>query len=90
MESRTSLERMVFFSDSVAAIALTLLALDLKLPEGIAAAQLNRALIGALPELFAYALSVVIIAKMWLSHNSEFALIPRFSSTLAGMNIGAI
>ena len=53
----------MFFSDAVFAIALTLLALDLRLPEGVAAAQLDGALVDALPELFAYALSFVIIAR---------------------------
>ncbi|WP_251039428.1 TMEM175 family protein [Arthrobacter sp. ISL-72] len=90
MESGTPLERMVFFSDAVFAIALTLLALDLKLPEGIAAAQLDGALIGAVPELFAYALSFVIIAKTWLSHHSDFALIRRFNSTLAWLNLALL
>ena len=90
MESGTSLERMVFFSDAVFAIALTLLALDLKLPEGIAAAQLDGALIDALPELFAYALSFVIIAKTWLAHHSDFALIRRFDSTLAWLNLALL
>jgi uncharacterized membrane protein len=90
MESGTSLERMVFFSDAVFAIALTLLALDLKLPEGIAAAQLDGALIDALPELFAYALSFVIIAKTWLLHHSDFALIRRFNPTLAWMNLALL
>ncbi|CAN7468569.1 TMEM175 family protein [Arthrobacter sp. LjRoot78] len=87
MESGTSLERMVFFSDAVFPIALTLLALNLKLPEGTAAAQLDGALFGALPELFAYALSFVIIAKAWLSHHSVFALARRFNPTLAWLNL---
>ncbi|WP_229995835.1 TMEM175 family protein [Arthrobacter sp. Bi26] len=42
---------MVFFSDAVFAIALTLLALDLKLPEGIPAEQLDNALLAAWPQL---------------------------------------
>lgn len=90
MNSGTSLERMVFFSDAVFAIALTLLALDLKLPEGIPAEQLDGALIAALPRLFAYALSFVIIAKTWMSHHSDFALIRRFNPTLAWLNLALL
>jgi uncharacterized membrane protein len=54
---------MVFFCDPVLASTLTLPDLDLKLPEGTAAAQLDGALIDALPRLFACALSFVAVAK---------------------------
>lgn len=87
MNSGTSLERMVFFSDAVFAIALTLLALDLKLPEGLPADQVDDALVAALPQLLAYALSFVIIAKTWMSHHSDFALIRRFNANLAWLNL---
>lgn len=90
MKPGTSLERTVFFSDAVFAIALTLLALDLKLPEGIPARQLDAALIAALPQLFAYALSFVIIAKTWMAHHSDFALIRHFNSTLAWLNLALL
>lgn len=90
MKSGTSLERMVFFSDAVFAIALTLLALDLKLPEGIPADQVDDALVAALPQLLAYALSFVIIAKTWMSHHSDFALIRRFNANLAWLNLALL
>ena len=90
MNAGTSVERMVFFSDAVFAIALTLLALDLKLPEGIPAEQLDSALGAAWPQLLAYALSFVIIAETWMSHHSDFALIRRFNANLAWLNLALL
>ncbi|WP_427129505.1 TMEM175 family protein [Pseudarthrobacter sp. S9] len=90
MNSGTSLERMVFFSDAVFAIALTLLALDLKLPEGIPADQVDDALIAALPQLLAYALSFVIVARTWMSHHSDFLRIHRFNVNLARLNLALL
>ena len=87
MESGTSLERMVFFSDAVFAIALTLLALDLKLPIGIPPEGLDDALIEALPQLLAYALSFIIIARTWMSHHADFTRIRRFNVNLARLNL---
>jgi uncharacterized membrane protein len=75
------------FSDAVFAVALTLLALDLKLPDGIPEDQLDGALVAALPQLLAYALSFVIIARTWMSHRSDFAGIHRFSVNLARLNL---
>ncbi len=90
MESGTSLERMVFFSDAVFAIALTLLALDLKLPAGIPAEELDDALVAALPQLLAYALSFLIIARTWMSHHSDFARIRGFNVTLGRLNLALL
>ncbi|MET4093950.1 TMEM175 family protein [Arthrobacter sp. UYCu712] len=90
MESGTSLERMVFFSDAVFAIALTLLALDLKLPAGIPAEGLDDALVAALPQLLAYALSFLIIARTWMSHRSDFTRIRGFNVTLGRLNLALL
>ncbi|MDQ0870249.1 putative membrane protein [Arthrobacter sp. V1I9] len=87
MDKSVPLERMVFFSDAVFAIALTLLALDLKLPVGIPPEHLNAELIGALPELFAFVLSFIIIARVWMSHHTDFFRIREFSSGLAWLNM---
>ena len=66
----TDIGRTISFSDAVIAIAITLLALDLKvpqLPEGSAAAELPRALLGLWPNLFSFVLSFWIIGSYWLA-----------------------
>lgn len=90
MNSGTSLDRMVFFSDGVFAIALTLLALDLKLPTGIPPEGLDDALVGALPQLLAYTLSFLIIARTWLHHHADFAAIAGFSVNLGRLNLALL
>jgi uncharacterized membrane protein len=90
MDSGTSLDRMVFFSDAVFAIALTLLALDLKLPTGIPPEELDDALIAALPQLLAYALSFLIIARTWMHHHADFAGIVGFTVNLGRLNLALL
>ena len=54
----------MFFSDAVFAIAITLLALDLKVPqvsESLAAAELPSALLELWPKFFSFLLSFWII-----------------------------
>jgi uncharacterized membrane protein len=87
VDKSVPLERMVFFSDAVFAIALTLLALDLKLPEGIPPEHLNAELTSGLPELFAFVLSFIIIARVWMSHHTDFFRIREFSPRLAWLNM---
>ena len=48
------LHRMLFFSDAVFAIVLTLLVLELKPPEGGSVAEQARALAALTPRLFAF------------------------------------
>jgi uncharacterized membrane protein len=90
MDSGTSLDRMVFFSDAVFAIALTLLALDLKLPTGLHAEELDDALVAALPQLLAYALSFLIIARTWMHHHADFEGILRFNTNLGRLNFALL
>lgn len=78
---------MVFFSDAVFAIALTLLALDLKLPIGIPPERLNAELVAGIPELIAFVLSFLIIARVWMSHHSDFYRIRTYTNQLAGLNM---
>src|SRR3954452_13840619 len=78
-------ERITAFSDGVYAIAITLLVLDLRLPElphTATAEELTAALIGLSPKLYAYALSFVVIGFLWITPHRLFAFIRRYDSTL--------
>jgi hypothetical protein len=84
------LERLVFFSDAVFAIAITLLALDLRLPDrtgGYTDATLLDALSGLMPSLFAFALSFVILATFWLGHFRTFRAVVRSDGWLVTINL---
>jgi len=85
--SGDSMDRMVFFSDAVFAIAMTVLVLDLIIPEGLAPEDLETALVEAVPEFFAYALSFAVLAGAWLNHHRRFTVIRRFDSKLQWLNL---
>jgi uncharacterized membrane protein len=79
------LHRLLFFSDGVYAIAVTLLAVELVLPE--AAADLRgRELLGSLleswPRVLAFVTSFLFIANFWVGHSMIFHRVKRFDGGL--------
>jgi uncharacterized membrane protein len=86
----STLERLVFFSDAVFAISITLLALDLRLPAALPSddnAGLVKALVEAEPELFAFFLSFFIVGAFWIGHVRTLHSIVRTNSTLITLNL---
>jgi uncharacterized membrane protein len=79
-------ERMQFFSDAVFAIAMTLLVLEIRLPEG-ADADLWSALASLWPSFLAYMLSFAIIGLNWITHHRKFRFIVRFDEGLLRINL---
>lgn len=75
-------ERLEAFCDAVFAIALTLLIIDIRLPE-TGAATSNAALWSALsrlgPAVFALLLSFVVILITWINHHNTLQLVRRNS-----------
>ena len=89
-DPKPDLDRLVFFSDGVFAIAITLLALDLRLPphEGpMTASGLAQALVALLPRFLAFVVSFQVVGIFWLAHHRAFALIAGFNRGLAFLNL---
>jgi uncharacterized membrane protein len=80
-------ERMIIFSDAVMAVAITLLVLDLKLPEGVTDAQLPSVLQGSLHALGVYALSFIVIGLLWMGHHEQFSYIRRVDGAMLWLNL---
>ena len=89
-EGGRDLDRVVFFSDAVFAIAMTVLALTLSLPAGttdagVAPRSTKRSL-----RCFSYALSFGVIAIYWLAHHRMFRYIRRLDATLLVLNLASL
>ncbi len=67
-------DRLCAVSDGVYAFALTLLVLDLKVPEvaGITNPQLTTDLLQQIPNFIAYAISFSVVAFFWMNHHRIF------------------
>ena len=81
-------ERISAFSDGVFAIAVTLLVLDIRVPDPATttAGQLPGRLLHLWPELFSYALSFVIIGVYWVAHHLMLHPLKRADRTLLWIN----
>lgn len=88
-ERSFELERIVFFSDAVYAIAITLLAIELKVPElpYDDTAELYRALLSEWPRFLAFSFSFWIIAIYWVAHHRYFRYIKRYDDRLIMLNL---
>ena len=64
-------DRVLFFSDAIFAIAITLLALDLRVPIG-RSFQAGHELRLALPGIESFTISFVVIGLFWTGHHSLF------------------
>jgi uncharacterized membrane protein len=87
---KLSLERLVFFSDGVFAIAVTLLALEIRLPatEGtLTNMQLLHNLEVIWPKYLSYVVSFMVIGFFWMGHHRKFRLIERYDHSLLMLNL---
>jgi uncharacterized membrane protein len=80
--------RLITFSDGVVAIAITLLALDLPVPEGHSASELWDSFSHDARYFLAFFISFAVIAAMWNAHHQVFQFIDRADSALRLLNVG--
>jgi uncharacterized membrane protein len=89
-QNRFALERLVFFSDAVFAIAITILVLDIRLPTGEASAgshELFLSLTSLWQEYLAFFISFWVIGLCWISHHRKFLHIRRVDNQLLLLNL---
>lgn len=86
VESGNAVQRMVHFSDAVVAIAITLLTLELRLPEDLASGEVPGRLLDTLSGLFAFLVSFWVIASYWITHHRILGRIGAHDSALLNIN----
>lgn len=90
MQTTRGLDRLVFFTDAVTAIAITLLVLPLvdsvteAAHDGLSVEQFIGNNVAAIS---GFALSFVVIARLWLAHHSTFEHVRSYSRPLLLLNL---
>ena len=81
------LERMLFLSDAVFAIVLTLLALELRVTPGVTDANLFRGIVAMEPKLVAFVTSFLLVSVFWIAHVSIARRLTTFDWAAAWVNL---
>jgi uncharacterized membrane protein len=85
------LERLIFYSDAIFAIAITLLVLELRVPDELTGSDPTAALVAALahmaPKFVSYVTSFAIIGLYWFVHHRLFRHIRRWDDGLIVRNL---
>ena len=79
--------RIEAFSDGVIAIIITIMVLELRIPEHALDAGLLRGVLAPLaPKLVSYGLSFLVVAIMWVNHHQMMHIAPRATRPLLWWN----
>lgn len=93
LSDSSGLERLIFFSDAVFAIAITLLVLDIRLPEGASREfsytnfELLSQLLGIWPKYLAYGVSFLVVGLFWMNHHRKFRVLTAYDRRLMMLNL---
>lgn len=87
VERGTEVKRIVYFSDGVFAIAITLLVLQIRVPDGLSPQELTAALIEIWPKYLSYLISFTVIGSFWRAHHRIFRHIRAYDERLIYLNL---
>lgn len=92
LDQTYSMERVSALSDGIFAIVLTLLVLELKIPEldTDAEAELTRDLVEQAPNVVAWVISFVLTARFWLVHHSLLQHLAQCKTGTLVVNFGVL
>jgi uncharacterized membrane protein len=89
-EDTSGLDRIIFFSDAIFAIVMTLLILDIPIPDipqDSATAELPSRVLDLWPQFFSYALSFMVIGTYWMAHHGTFQYFRSYDRVLMLVNL---
>jgi uncharacterized membrane protein len=81
------LGRIAAFTDCVMAVAITVLVLNLQVPQLNPGQSLGNALVDLLPSLGAYVLAFALVGRFWVIHHNLFETLRDFDRTLMALNL---
>jgi len=84
------LDRLIFFSDAVFAIVMTLLVLEIRVPEvplALAAAEVPNEVLALGPKFFSYVLSFLVIGTYWIAHHQTLRYVQSYDRRLLWLNL---
>jgi uncharacterized membrane protein len=79
--------RIVAFTDGVMAVAITLLVLNLEVPDLRPGESLGDSLVDLLPSVGAYVLAFALVGRFWVIHHNLFEKLRAFDPTLMTLNL---
>lgn len=93
-ESRThfQLERMILFSDAVFAIVITLLVIEIHVPEAehgavMTSQELAHSLVEQIPHYIGFIMSFIITGTFWQTHHRTFGYVTDYDGGLIWLNL---
>lgn len=91
LKKEFQLERMILFSDAVFAIAITLLAIEIKVPEVahdvVSDHLLAQKLAELIPKFIGFFISFMVIGIYWVVHHRMFGYVVNYNQRLLWLNL---
>ena len=94
LKKEFQLERLILFSDAVFAIAITLLVIEIKIPEvhgtrehPITEEAILQKLAELIPKFIGFIVSFLLIGQYWIVHHRMFSFVVNYTDRLIWMNI---
>ncbi|HMG69135.1 MAG TPA: TMEM175 family protein [Chitinophagaceae bacterium] len=95
LKKEFQLERLILFSDAVFAIAITLLAIEIKIPDkiflqehgGVSDATILVALGNLVPKFVGFLISFMLVGMYWTIHHRMFGFVTNYDRKLLFLNL---
>lgn len=91
LKKEFQLERLILFSDAVFAIAITLLVIEIKIPEihhdDVTEQSLLQGLVHLIPKFIGFIVSFLVIGLYWTVHHRHFGYVVNYDNKLLWLNL---